>query len=288
MRMSRPSLPPLPLRTLVVTAAALLACLPNTTFAEATAPPVEDAAEVAPPPAPTPAAAPDASATASPEAAAAAAEDPTQLTKLSDATMTHTIMWGGRIVGVPDGMIDPWFEKHGSHWEGQSNFSFGLDYTLRFVDVLDLNIGVYYTDLSMVPQYWLEVDSKVDSADYIKQTLQTVSLEVNVFGIYDFLPNQMLGIFYGGGLWGGAVFGEVAKANVDPECAQGVADGIGSLEYCPYDRTFIPQDGLPPVLGFVNVAAGVRSVLSERFVLRAEAGFRGYFYGGLAMGFQVF
>ena len=205
---------------------------------------------------------------------------------IETAEIIHTLLWSGRMVSVPDFMLDSWFSMHGSHWEGQSNFSFGAQYDLRFVDTLDLSFGIYYADMTMPAQYWLEDGENYASADYMKQNLSVLSFEVNVYGYYDFIPE--LGIFYGGGLWGGAFFGELVKANVDVECADAAELGDGLLEHCAHDRIFAEEEGIPPIIGFVNAAFGLRSVLADRFVLKLEAGFRGYFYGGFAMGAQFF
>ena len=66
------------------------------------------------------------------------------------------VAMGARVIYFPASILDNWFAKHGSHWDGQSNLSFGIDYNLRFIDTLELQFGLYWTDLSMRSQFWLE------------------------------------------------------------------------------------------------------------------------------------
>jgi len=95
-------------------------------------------------------------------------------------------------------------------------------------------------------------------------------------------------LIYGGGLWGGALIGTLDRANIRSDCGESVSVGTASLEECPFEPVFIREDGLPPIIGFLNVAVGLRATLSERFVIKAEAVFRGFFFGGLGIGAQFF
>lgn len=203
------------------------------------------------------------------------------------ADITHTVYMTGRFIHLPGGILDSWFSKHAGTWQGQANISAGLEYVLRFVDVLDLQFGVFWTDLSMPGGYWLE-SSKDDwaAADYTEVALSTLTGEVSVFGYWDFIDD--LGLFFGGGVWFGALLGDISKSNVLESCASEAQQNGGSLSACPHDPVAFAEQSLPPVIGFLTASIGLRAAFDERVVVKLEGGFRGYFFGGLSVGAQFF
>ncbi|MDX9722131.1 MAG: hypothetical protein RBU37_15425 [Myxococcota bacterium] len=203
------------------------------------------------------------------------------------ADITHTVFMTGRFIHLPGGILDSWFSKHAGTWQGQANVSAGLEYVLRFVDVLDLQFGVFWTDLSMPGGYWLE-SGKDDwaAADYTEVGLSTLTGEVSVFGYWDFIDD--LGLFFGGGVWFGALLGDISKSNVLESCASEAQQNGGSLSACPHDPVAFAEQSLPPVIGFLTASIGLRAAFDEHVVVKLEGGFRGYFFGGLSVGAQFF
>ncbi len=203
-------------------------------------------------------------------------------------TLTHTIALHGRLIHFPGFVLDEWFTVHSNTWQGQANIAAGLDYVLRIVGVMEVQLGLFWTDLSMQDQYWLEERKRDDwtSAKYTRQSLSVLAMEVNAFGYYDFLPE--FGFFYGGGVWLGGILGDVQRANVREDCAQNAQAGLGELQACPHDPVFLKEQAVPNVIGFASVSAGLRFQFEERMVLRLEGGFKGYFFGGLSLGAQFF
>jgi len=198
---------------------------------------------------------------------------------------THTIMGTTRIVHFPGFLLDIWFQKHANHWDGQANMAWGLEYTYRKTGSFDLQVGAFWTDLSMHDKYWLEADkSNWSAADYTKQSLSAISAEASIFGYHDFIPE--FGVFYGGVIWFGGVLGEIQKSNIDALCADAAQAGNGTLASCPHEPEYAVEDGVPPVAGFVSISAGLRAEIEQRFIIKLEAGFKGYFFLGLSMGAQ--
>lgn len=201
-----------------------------------------------------------------------------------DLTWTHTVTGGARAVYLPSGILDAFFDQHANTWQdGNPNFAFGVDYTLRRVGSWEFNAGAYWTDLSMPDGYWVEKDKDLSAADFTRVGLSTIALEAEFFGFWDIIPE--LSWYYGGGIWAGVILGELEKANIDDRCP-----GIeaGDISGCSNDGFFEPEEGIPPFIGFVSVTTGLRLVLEERFVMKLEGGFNGLLFGGLSMGTQFF
>lgn len=197
---------------------------------------------------------------------------------------THSALTTVRIVYVPDSILDSFFDRHGSHWDGRANLSFGVDYILRRVDAWELTGGVYWTNMGMPASYWIESGKDLDAADFTRQNLSTVHVEVNMHYNLDIIPE--VGWFVGGGAWGGVILGELEKANISRECAEAVERGEGELEGCPTDGLFEKETAIPGGFGMASASTGFRFQLSERVVARLETGFKGYVFGGLSLGGQ--
>lgn len=203
---------------------------------------------------------------------------------------THSFLTTAQIIYLPDFILDSYFTQHASHWDGRSNLAFGLDYILRRVDSWELRIGVQWANLAMPSEYWVEAGKTSDTADFTHFNLSVLSAEASFFGNWDLIDE--VGIFYGGGLWLGGLLGSVSKANILRECTldemtQEVRPWSDELARCSTDGVFEEETALPPVIGLATVSAGARFQLAEHFVARIEGGFRGWFFGGISIGGQL-
>lgn len=200
--------------------------------------------------------------------------------------LLHNLQLSMSFVDVPSFIIGAWFSKHGNMWDGRANLGVGLDYFLRFVDLLELRIGLNWSDLQTKPAYWLTNKNKDEYqlADYIKQDLSVLALEVAVYGYVDIIPE--ISFYYGGGLWGGVLLGEANAYNIRTSCADEIKQNGGNLQSCPHEPGSAPILGLPPVIGFVMATIGFKFTVWETLTLRAEGGFKGYFYGQIGIGAQ--
>lgn len=200
---------------------------------------------------------------------------------------THSFLTTAQIIYMPDFILDDFFARHPSHWDGRSNMAFGLEYVLRQVDVWEFRTSVLWANLGMPSTYWLETGKEADTADFTHFNLSVLSVEAAFFGTWDIIPQ--IGIFYGGGVWLGGMLGEVSKANILQDCVDTeVEDAPWREAYarCPTDGVFETETAVPPVVGMAIASAGVRFELAEHFVARLEGGFKGWFFGGLSIGGQ--
>lgn len=198
------------------------------------------------------------------------------------AEATHSVNATARFNLLPDAVLDIWFDLHGSLWQDQSNMGFGLEYTWRKLDSFDVVVAVIWSDFSMPSQYWLEADKNTPAADWTTNSLSTLAIEARIYGYYNFIKE--LGIYYGAGIWLGAILGEMTS--IDSGCAQRTA--LADLGNCPHPGTEVEEEDIPPVFGFVNVSAGLRAEIEDMIIIKVEGGFQAYFYVGLSLGVQFF
>ena len=197
----------------------------------------------------------------------------------------HGLQLGMSLVGIPGYIFGSWFDKHGNMWDGVANMGFSLDYTMRFTFPMELRLSLSWTSLRTGGAYWLK-ESNADSpelADYIVNTLSTVAIEAAVYHMIPIVDN--ISFYYGGGLWGGVVLGDLQAYAVDSDCAD-YLHSFGDIDQCGHASFGHAIQGVPPVLGSLIVTLGFKFVVLEKMTIRAEGGFKGYFYGQVGLGVE--
>lgn len=184
--------------------------------------------------------------------------------------------------GVPNAMIDHWFSNHGEMWDGVASMGFALDYFLRFRVPCELRISLSWVNARTGDAYWLDKDyaDRPELADYVRNGLSMVNLEVAAYHMIDMA--EWATFYYGGGIWGGVVLGNVESYAIRESCASDNDDWTS----CPHVPGSVPVTGIPPVFGFVMVSLGVKFQFLEVMTARVEAGYKGYFYGQLGLGVE--
>lgn len=197
----------------------------------------------------------------------------------------HGLQLGMSLVGIPGYIFGSWFDKHGNMWDGVANMGFSLDYTMRFTFPMELRLSLSWTSLRTGNAYWLK-ESNADSpelADYIVNTLSTVAIEAAVYHMIPIIDN--ISFYYGGGLWGGVVLGDLQAYAVDSSCAD-YTQSFGDIDACGHASSSHAIQGVPPMLGSLIVTLGFKFVVLEKMTIRAEGGFKGYFYGQVGLGVE--
>ncbi len=204
-----------------------------------------------------------------------------------------------RAIVMPDFVWDLFLERHSSHWEGQTNLSFGMEFLLRKPSY-DLSFAADFTDYSQPDDWFLEKDDPARKADFTTIPLEIISLTVGVKWFFDISP--VFGLFLGGGLGAGVILGEVEKTDPSPECLLALdsqadindsagldrppcVDSAGRAQLTP-GSTEIEED-IPPVLPLVNLSFGAQFTIADHYVIRLETGMDLlYFYSGISLGAQ--
>lgn len=197
----------------------------------------------------------------------------------------HGLQLGMSVLGIPGPIFGGWFDKYGKMWDGVANMGFSLDYTMRFKFPMELRLSLSWASLRTGDAYWLKSD-KADSpelADYIVNSLSTVAIEAAVYHIVPIIDS--IAFYYGGGLWGGVVLGDLDAYAIDHECAM-FSNSFGDIDQCAHSPSRHAVKGVPPVLGSLIVTLGFKFTVFERMTIRAEGGFKGYFYGQLGLGVE--
>ena len=194
----------------------------------------------------------------------------------------HGFQLGMSFLGVPGYFFNPWFAKHGSTWDGVVNMGVSLDYFLRFQVPCELRFTLSWFNARTGSTYWLDDDHKnaPHLAHYIVNQLSSVNIEIAAYHIVPIIDE--ISFYYGGGLWGGVVLGDIKSHAIRSSCAL----SGGDLDTCPHEPGSVSATGLPPVFGFVMVTLGFKFTLMEWLTIRAEGGFKGYFYGQLGLGVE--
>lgn len=192
----------------------------------------------------------------------------------------HNIGLGIAFVAVPSGILDHWFVEHGNMWENTANMGFSLDYTLRFSVPCDLRFSLSWTNVRTNDAYWLPRanDDQPQLARYVHNDLSVVALEVAAFHIIPII--DAIDFYYGGGLWGGVLLGNVRAHAVRTTCPHLRDD----LHACPDEPGEFPVVGIPTIIGFLSATIGFQFRVWQHMTIQAEGGFKGAFYGRLGMG----
>ncbi len=211
-------------------------------------------------------------------------DDPTQIgdgTRES-AVKGHGLQASMSFNGVPGAIIDHWFASHGNTWDGVASMGFSLDYFLRFAAPCELRISLSWVNGRTGDAYWLQKDyaDTPALADYVHNDLSMVNLEVAAYHVIDMA--EWAAFYYGGGIWGGVIVGDAKSYAIRSSCATAADD----WKSCTHEPGSVPVTGVPPVFGFVSVTLGFKFTFLEIMTARAEAGFKGYFYGQVGLGVE--
>lgn len=195
----------------------------------------------------------------------------------------HGFQLGMTFVGVPDYIFGAWFSEHGSVWkDGVVNMGFSLDYFLRFEAPCEMRFSLSWVNARTSSDYWLDKNYKQypHLADYVVNNLSIVSLEVAAYHVIPIIDE--IAFYYGGGLWGGVILGDAKSYAIRSSCASSADD----LSQCPHEPGSVPLSQMPPAFGFVEITLGFKFTLWEVMTIRAEGGFKGYFYGQVGLGVE--
>lgn len=194
----------------------------------------------------------------------------------------HGFQLGMTFAGVPGYVLDGWFDYHGNVWDGTANMGFSLDYFLRFSAPCEMRFSLSWLNAGTGDAYWLR-SNRSDSpwlADYVENGISFVNIEVAAYHMIPIIDE--IAFYYGGGLWGGVRLGDAYSYDIRSECGR----GGGDLNACPHDPGRVKVMGLPQVMGFVMVTLGFKFTVWDIMTIRAEGGFKGYFYGQLGLGVE--
>ncbi len=204
-------------------------------------------------------------------------------TKGDSVVKGHGFQLAMSFVGVPGYILDNWFSEHGNVWQnGAVNMGFSLDYFLRFNAPCEMRFGLSWVNARTGDAYWLDKNysDKPRLADYVVNNFSIVSLEVTAYHIIPII--EQIAFYYGGGLWGGIILDDAKSYAIRSRCAESVDD----ISQCPHEPGSIPLTQMPKGFGFVVVTLGFKFTLWNMMTIRAEGGFKGYFYGQLGLGVE--
>ena len=198
----------------------------------------------------------------------------------------YSIMARTRFITVPDFILGAFFDRNESTWDGEVNMAFGLEFTYQNVGSYDLVFSVDWTNLATPNGYWLESDDPLDNADFTENTLSLISIDASIYWYTDLAKE--VAIYYGAGLGLGILLGDLHKTDIDYECAKEEGRNSVNIGDCP-TQSYAPrkkEDDVPPVVPLINVTLGFKFTIADHFVIKLEGGFKGYFFGGLALGYH--
>lgn len=203
-----------------------------------------------------------------------------------------------RAIIIPDWLLGQFYDQHASHWDGDPNLAYGLEFVWRKVDAYEISTAVEYADLSMPSQFWLESGDPANSADYTEIDLQLLSVVVSGYWYWD--AQKWLSPYVGGGIGAGVVLGDIVRYDANPgsDCAAslGGPDGFASNDCFGPNGEPQPdaidqasrnvEDSIPPVIPVINITGGLRFNMGEHAIAKLEVGFYDYFFGGVSLGGQ--
>ena len=194
----------------------------------------------------------------------------------------HGVQLGMAFVGVPSGILNAWFEEHGNTWDHSVNMGFSVDYFLRFKQPCEMKFSLSWVNAKTGDAYWLENKSEnmPQLADYITHDFSVLGLEVAAYHIIPIIDE--IAFYYGGGGWFGVTMGDAKSYAIRSSCALHSDD----IQQCPHEPGTVKVEGIPPVIGFVVATVGFKFTLFDMMTIRAEGGFKGYFYGQLGLGVE--
>ena len=206
----------------------------------------------------------------------------------------------GRIdaVGIPGFLLDPWLKRHGSHWDGQTNLGYGLDFVLRKPDAYDVVFSAGFVDLSMPDAWWVGANKDPGDADWTEFPVSIIQLSVSMR--FAWVISEVFELYTGGGIGVFFFLDDIYKTDPSVDCVtalEGSSD-YGALDRSPCTENGVPQlsdapsarekeDSVPPVLPSIELIFGTQFTFAEHFTWRIEtAGLFPYFRASTALGYQ--
>ncbi len=195
----------------------------------------------------------------------------------------HGLQLGLTFLGIPGYILDNWFSEHGNVWEnGAVNMGYSLDYILRFKRPCEMRFSLSWVNAQTGDDYWLDKNysDRPQLADYVVQNFSVISLEVAAFHVVNIV--EQFAFYYGGGGWFGAIVGDAKTYAISSKCAANADD----LSACRHEPGSVPLTQMPPVMGFAILTLGFKYTIADLITLRAEGGFKGYFFGQFGVGVE--
>lgn len=203
-----------------------------------------------------------------------------------------------RAIVVPSWILGMWYDEHSTHWDGQTNLAYGLEFVWRKVGAYEISTAIEYADLSMPNAFWLESGDPAQKADYTEIDLQLLSLVISGYWYWD--VEEWFAPYVGGGIGIGMVLGDIYrfKAQSGSACADALGGTSGFAPNECFDDNREPQpdaidlasktleDRVPGVVPVLNLTGGLRFNMGEHAIAKLEVGFYDYFFGGLSIGAQ--
>lgn len=211
------------------------------------------------------------------------ADDKNEQPQSESVVKGHGLQLAMSFVGVPGYVLDHWFSEHGNVWDGDAvNMGFALDYFLRFKAPCEMRFSLSWVNAATGDAYWLDKNysDRPHLADWIENNHSIVSLEIAAYHVVPIIDE--IAFYYGGGFWGGVVLEGSKSYAVRSGCAQNADD----LTTCPHEPGSVPMTQVPPVFGFVMATIGFKFTVLDVMTIRAEGGFKGYFYGQVGVGVE--
>ena len=195
----------------------------------------------------------------------------------------HGFQLGLTFLGIPGYILDNWFTTHGNVWEnGAVNMGYSFDYILRFRRPCEMRFSLSWVNGQTGDAYWLDkfYANRPQLADYVVQNYSVIALEVAAYHVINIV--DAFDFYYGGGGWIGAIVGDAKMYAISSKCATSTDD----LSVCRHEPGAVPLTQMPPVMGFAILTLGFKYTFADLITLRAEGGFKGYFFGQLGVGVE--
>jgi hypothetical protein len=212
--------------------------------------------------------------------------DETNKEEVTDIPESEKIHWGfGVRAGtraVPSVGLDIIYDIHPSLKETLGT-SFGLEVIHR-KGVVDLKLGISFEDYSGSEgegDQFLKNNQGVDELEFIQNSLQLISFDLNVVGSSKI--TNWWHLLYGAGIGVSIVRGDIVRTDsfapdpADPNTRR-PCNGVGDPAITCFDQNFSerndPEGSLPPVVPALNMLLGMRFDLSKNVAFRVEGGLR--------------
>ena len=203
--------------------------------------------------------------------------DETTGEEITDTPESEKLHWGfgvrGGLRAVPSVGLDLFYDVHPSLKETLGS-SFGLELIRRKGEV-DLKLGFAFEDYTGADgdgDQFLQTGDPVDDTEFIKNSLQIISMDINVVGSTKI--TDWWHLLYGAGIGVGIVRGDLKRTdtfdqNGNRAPCSGVGDPIANcLEF------EVVEDSVPPAIPVLNMLLGMRFDFSKNVALRVEGGLR--------------
>ena len=178
----------------------------------------------------------------------------------------------GRYITLPDSLLDSWLLDHTS----LDSYSVGLEVGIDGPAQSRIIFGIDYSDLGLPAGNFRAERDLPNKASFTEVDLHLVAFDVSFLWKLRFAEN--VGLMYGAGLGVGYTPGKITSVDVLPTCQQPVSD-------CAHWREVTSREQEMPsrVWPLLSLQAGFYWDIVPGLRLRAEAGFRGVIYTGLAL-----